>query len=93
MPLTTMEPLIAYVKDASPLMLSVSACGILLAGVGLAKAFSGPPRGLVYPPGPPQDPIIGSFRSFPKNKFYETFLEWQKTYGKRLHWRVLALFH
>lgn len=27
----------------------------------LIKSRSGPPKGLVYPPGPPQDPIIGNF--------------------------------
>jgi hypothetical protein len=35
-----------------------------------------------YPPGPPRNLLIGAMKSFPKDRFVETFCEWAKTYGK-----------
>lgn len=34
------------------------------------------------PPGPKMSPVIGSLLSMPKKRWYETFTEWQKVYGK-----------
>ncbi|PVG04930.1 cytochrome P450 [Serendipita vermifera] len=34
-----------------------------------------------YPPGPPRQPFIGSFRSFPADHFYYRFSEWARLYG------------
>ena len=35
----------------------------------------------VYPPGPPQDCLIGNLRQVPKNNFGATFCEWGRRYG------------
>jgi hypothetical protein len=35
----------------------------------------------IYPPGPPQFPLIGNLLNFTKDRWYETFCEWQKNYG------------
>lgn len=42
------------------------------------------------PPGPPRDPIIGSARSFPPNRWYETFSKMQKTYGDLIYFNLLG---
>ncbi|PVF93563.1 cytochrome P450 [Serendipita vermifera] len=34
-----------------------------------------------YPPGPPQEPLIGAMRSFPRERFFERFSEWAVEYG------------
>jgi hypothetical protein len=34
-----------------------------------------------YPPGPPQQPIIGALGAFPKDHFYQRFTEWAEQYG------------
>jgi hypothetical protein len=76
-----MERLVAYWSETSPLVLTAVAVGLSSIGYMLVKSRSGPPKGLVYPPGPPQDPIIGHLRSFPKDDLYGTFNKWQKMYG------------
>jgi hypothetical protein len=35
-----------------------------------------------YPPGPLREPLIGSMRSFPRERFFERFREWAAEYGK-----------
>jgi hypothetical protein len=45
---------------------------------------------LPLPPGPKQDPIIGSLRSFPQERWMETFSAWQKTYGDIIYLNVLG---
>jgi hypothetical protein len=42
----------------------------------LFKKAAGP-----YPPGPPRDFLIGTLRSFPKDKLLERFREWALLYG------------
>jgi hypothetical protein len=77
-----MEGLVAHWSDISPLVLSAVAVGLSSIGYVLVKSRSGSPKGLIYPPGPPQDPIIGNFRSFPKDDVYGTWNKLQKMYGK-----------
>lgn len=51
-----------------------------------SRTHSHPP----FPPGPPKDPIIGSLRSFPKNRWQETFSKLQETYGDLIYFKVLG---
>jgi hypothetical protein len=37
-----------------------------------------------YPPGPPPDPFLGNVRQFPKTEWHNTFMIWQKQYGRAL---------
>ncbi|PVF92647.1 cytochrome P450 [Serendipita vermifera] len=46
-----------------------------------SRAFSGPKHKVVYPPGPPKDPLIGNLRQFPKDNWWSVFNQWQKEYG------------
>ncbi|KAG9048574.1 hypothetical protein FS837_012515 [Tulasnella sp. UAMH 9824] len=41
-----------------------------------------------YPPGPPQDPLIGNLRNAPKEKPCLTWEEWGKTYGPLIYMNV-----
>ncbi|PVF92925.1 hypothetical protein CPB86DRAFT_716542, partial [Serendipita vermifera] len=41
--------------------------------------------GAKLPPGPKRDFLIGNFRNFPKNRWYETFTRWRKDYGDILY--------
>lgn len=50
----------------------------------LVKAAASSTKPVIYPPGPPQDPLIGNLRNFPVDKWWETFCEWQKLYGSYL---------
>src|ERR1700743_2412813 len=43
-----------------------------------------------FPPGPPRDPIIGSLRNFPQNRWLETFSKMQETYGDLIYFRILG---
>ncbi|CAG8690475.1 9827_t:CDS:2, partial [Acaulospora colombiana] len=61
-----------------------------IAGIGLVtfsvlyacnRALSRPKSRVVYPPGPPKDPLIGNLRQFPKDNWWPIFNEWQKEYG------------
>lgn len=45
---------------------------------------------LPLPPGPKRDPIIGSVRSFPQGRWYETFSAWQKKYGDIIYLDMLG---
>jgi hypothetical protein len=65
----------------SPVQLgSIAVCGTITTYLLLKTLFKSK-NSVVYPPGPPQDPIIGNIRNFPAKKWYETFCEWQKLYG------------
>jgi hypothetical protein len=88
--LSRMERLITHWSEGSPLVLSTVAVGLSSIAYLLVKARSGPPKGLVYPPGPPQDPIIGNLRNFPKEDLFGTCNKWQKMYGKSLTQRLCA---
>jgi hypothetical protein len=77
-----MENLSGLTGRFSPLQLgiiSVCATSLLYAGVKKVAASKSKPH--VYPPGPPQAPIIGNLRNFPKERWYETFSEWKTIYG------------
>lgn len=59
----------------------------------LTKSSQDSPRNLSsfpLPPGPKRDPIIGSVRSFPQDRWYETFCGWQKTYGDMIYVNLLG---
>jgi hypothetical protein len=58
----------------------------LLAFLWNRQSHSRPP----YPPGPRPEPIIAHLRSFPKRRWYETFSEWNKTYGDLICLRVIG---
>jgi hypothetical protein len=65
------------------------ACGVSLMAITLSYfAIKGLRSDLFksvshsYPPGPPRNLLIGAMKSFPKDRFVETFCEWAKTYGK-----------
>lgn len=43
-----------------------------------------------YPPGPPQDPLIGNLRNVPKDKPCLTWEEWGKTYGPLVYMNIVG---
>ncbi|PVF93570.1 cytochrome P450 [Serendipita vermifera] len=65
------------------------ACGVSLTVITLSYfAIRGLPSNLFkkshsrsYPPGPPREFLIGAMRSFPKDRFLDTFCDWARTYG------------
>lgn len=77
-----MEKLAEFWTHPSPIVLSTVALGLSSIGYVILKSRSGPPKGLQYPPGPPQYPVIGSLASFPKDDMYAAYVQWQKLYGK-----------
>lgn len=54
------------------------------------KSRSNSAARLPLPPGPKRDPIIGSVRSFPQDRWYDTFSAWQKTYGDMIYLNLLG---
>lgn len=73
-------------------MLSGIVLGLSSIGYVVLKTRSdNPPKGLVYPDGPPRYPIIGSLLSLPKEDIYGTSLKWQKEYGKHFDSPVVDL--
>ncbi|PVF98200.1 cytochrome P450 [Serendipita vermifera] len=76
-----MDYVLEQFEQFSPLQVgALTVCGAL-ASYALVKAVSAPKTQGASLPGPPQDPLIGNLRHFPADKWYETFSEWQKTYG------------
>jgi hypothetical protein len=66
----------------SPLQLgAITVCTTSLVYVVVKTVSGSSSSPKVYPPGPAQSPLIGNLRNFPKEKWYETFCEWQKIYG------------
>ncbi|KAG8761722.1 hypothetical protein FRC14_000106 [Serendipita sp. 396] len=53
----------------------------LISWIGWTRSGSEKKDRRVYPPGPPQDPLIGNLRNFPKDKWGDTFCEWARLYG------------
>jgi len=47
-----------------------------------APSYRAGKAGARLPPGPKQHPIIGNLLNFPKERWDETFAQWQKEYGK-----------
>lgn len=59
-------------------ILAAAAVGVpALALIWNSRRTSHPP----FPPGPKRELFIGSARSFPKDRWYEAFTAWQKSYG------------
>lgn len=73
---------ITLIQICTVAICSVFAVFVLVRALGTSKESA------VYPPGPPQDPLIGNLRNFPSSNFYDVFCEWQKLYGR--HYRVYA---
>jgi hypothetical protein len=73
----------AVIRDVtdSPLKLATVVASLAALGYIVVKGVYKGNRSRVYPPGPPQDLLIGNLRQFPKNKFADTFHEWAKQYG------------
>ncbi|KIM29959.1 hypothetical protein M408DRAFT_328406 [Serendipita vermifera MAFF 305830] len=73
--------------DRNKAYLAAAAAGIpLLFVLWRSRKPSHPP----LPPGPPRDPIIGSVRSFPASRWYESFSEMQKKYGDLIYFDILG---
>lgn len=43
------------------------------------------------PPGPKGDFLIGNVRDLPQTRMFDTFTEWQKTYGDLIHLDLLGI--
>lgn len=77
-----MDGILQLLLDASPLQIGAFALSFASVGYICVKTVSsGPPTGLVYPPGPPRDPILGNMRNFPRDNLAEACNELQKSYG------------
>lgn len=77
-------------------MLGTIVLGLSSIGYVILKSRSdNPPKGLVYPPGPPRDPVIGNLRHFPKgdDSVYGVLDKWRKEYGKSSHPRLSLYSH
>lgn len=78
-----MDGILQLLLDASPLQIGAFALSFASVGYICVKTVSGgPPTGLVYPPGPPRDPILGNMRNFPRDNLAEACNELQKSYGE-----------
>jgi hypothetical protein len=70
----------------SPLKLGIAAASLAALGYIIARCIYHEKRQakvLVYPPGPPQDPLIGNLRQYPKKEVWGTFCKWARQYGAR----------
>ena len=70
--------------SASPATIGAIALSLVSVGYVLARKLnqSSRSKGVISPPGPPKDFLIGNIRQFPKDHFYAKFCEWQKEYGE-----------
>jgi hypothetical protein len=70
---------------ASPVTIGAIAVSLASVGYIIAQKLQQSSRsnGVLFPPGPPRDFLIGNLRQFPKDHFYDKFCEWQREYGKR----------
>jgi hypothetical protein len=80
-------------KHISTSPATIRAIALSLAAVGYTVAQklnqSSRSKGVLLPPGPPRDFLIGNLRQFPKDHFYAKFCEWQKEYGEWTELRIL----
>lgn len=65
----------------SPIKSCAVSLTVVSIGYFILNAVFKRPQPQAYPPGPPRDPLIGTLRSFPKDRFVERFSEWAVTYG------------
>jgi hypothetical protein len=77
-----MDVVLQILLDVSPLQLGALAFSVASIGYVCVKTVRNrPPNGLVYPPGPPCDPIIGNMRNFPRDNLAQACNELQRLYG------------
>lgn len=81
MDMTTIEDLLkrlaTYPLALGTVTLSVAAVGyICVKGV-----YGNEKKPFEYPPGPPQDLLIGNLKQFPKGSISEGFCRWARQYG------------
>jgi hypothetical protein len=78
-----MNDIVAKILD-SP----AKACGISLTVLTLSyfaiKGLPSKKHKHSYPPGPPRHFLVGAMRSFPKDRFLDTFCDWARKYGRFL---------
>jgi hypothetical protein len=80
-----MDNIVSKITDSPTKALAGSLASAVLAYAalkGLRGLLSTKTSSHSYPPGPPQDFLIGAMRSFPTGSFlFERFCEWASTYG------------
>jgi hypothetical protein len=77
-----MDGVLQLLMNVSPVQLGALAFSVASIGYVCVKTVRNrPPDGLVYPPGPPCDPIIGNMRNFPRDNLAHACNELQRLYG------------
>jgi len=82
----TLHHLVEHPATTGVVVLSLTSLSYVLAQRLMESSRS---KGILVPPGPPRDFLIGNLRQFPKDHFYGKFCEWQKEYGKFATYRPL----
>jgi len=75
----TLHHLVEHPATTGVVVLSLTSLSYVLAQRLMESSRS---KGILVPPGPPRDFLIGNLRQFPKDHFYGKFCEWQKEYGE-----------